>query len=258
MSRDTSRLKSPFGGRFVISVLPGLVLVGILWQILHLALKTSALPSPIETLVALVDLARRDLFSHLAASLARVLAATAIQIIAGTGIGIALGSNRHTEFLLGSAVRVMHPAPKIAFLPLFMILFGIGDLSKVLFVASVVIFQTIVSVRDGIAEIPKPLFLAARSLGMKRAALFQNLYIPSVMPRIFTSMRLGLGMGISALFFAENYATRKGAGYLIMNAYAMADYRTTFAGIVALSLLALILFALVDVTEKKVCPWLRA
>lgn len=246
------------GHGFTVTILPGLVLVGIAWQVLHMALRTSALPSPLETLEALAALARRDLAAHLAASLARVLAATAVQICLGVGIGIALGANRTAEFLLGSAVRVLHPAPKIAFLPIFMILFGIGDLSKVLFVASVVIFQTIVSVRDGIAELPGPLLLAARSLGMSRGALFRHLYFPAVLPRIFTSLRLGLGMGISALFFAENYATRKGAGYLIMNAYAMADYRTTFAGILALSLLALALFALVDAGERMICPWLRA
>lgn len=241
-----------------MSVLPGAVLVLAAWQILHLVLGTSAVPSPARTFATLVDLARRDLAVHLAASLARVLAATALQIVLGAGVGIALGANRRTEFLLGSTVRILHPVPKIAFLPVFMILFGIGDLSKILFVASVTVFQTVVSVRDGIAEIPGRLFLAARSLGLGRTGLLRHLYIPAVLPRIFTSLRLGLGLGVSALFFAENYATRYGAGYLIMNAYAMADYPTTFAGIAALSLLALGLFGLADVLERRLCPWLRA
>ncbi len=249
----------PEAGRgFPASVLPGLFLVVAAWQVLHTALGTSAVPSPAQTLATLAALARRDLALHLAASLARVLAATALQIVVGAGAGIALGASRRTEFLLGSAVRVLHPVPKIAFLPVFMILFGIGDLSKILFVASVVVFQTVVSVRDGIAEIPGSLFLASRSLGMGRGGRLVHLYIPAVLPRIFTSVRLGLGMGISALFFAENYATRFGAGYLIMNSYAMADYPTTFAGIAALSLLALVLFGLADAAERRFCPWLRA
>ncbi|HSV56682.1 MAG TPA: ABC transporter permease subunit, partial [Magnetospirillaceae bacterium] len=167
-------------------------------------------------------------------------------------------ASRRAEFVLGSAVRVLHPVPKIAFLPVFMILFGIGDLPKVLFVASVAVFQTVISVWDGIAEIPGRQHLAARSLGMDRWALLCHLYIPAVLPRTLTSTRLGLGIGFSALFFAENFATRFGVGYLIMNAYAMADYRTTYAGIVALSLLALALFGLVDAAEKRLCPWLRA
>ncbi len=248
----------PVRGGFLASVLPGAVLVLAAWQILHEVLGTTAVPSPAETFATLADLARRDLAAHLAASLARVLAATALQILAGTGLGIALGASRKAERILGSAVRILHPVPKIAFLPVFMILFGIGDLSKILFVASVAVFQTVVSVRDGIAEIPGPLFLAARSLGLRRPGLLRHLYLPAVLPRVFTSLRLGLGMGLSALFFAENYATRYGAGYLIMNAYAMADYRTTFAGIVCLSLLALGLFALADRAERRLCPWLRA
>lgn len=259
-------LRGPrFAGRYIpgrrgfwVSVLPGAILVLAAWQILHAILGTSAVPSPARTFATLADLARRDLSAHLAASLARVLAATALQILLGSALGIALGASRRAEFLLGSAVRILHPVPKIAFLPVFMILFGIGDLSKVLFVASVVVFQTIVSVRDGVAEIPGRLLLAARSLGMGRLGLLRHLYVPAVLPRIFTSLRLGLGMGVSALFFAENYATRFGAGYLIMNAYAMADYPTTFAGIVALSLLALGLFGLTDLLERRLCPWLRA
>jgi len=243
---------------FPASVLPGALLVLAAWQVLHLGLGTSAVPSPGETFATLADLARRDLAVHLAASLARVLAATALQILLGSALGIALGASRRAEFLLGSAVRILHPVPKVAFLPVFMILFGIGDLSKILFVAAVAVFQTLVSVRDGIAEIPGRLFLAARSLGMGRSELLRHLYIPAVLPRIFTSLRLGLGMGVAALFFAENYATRYGAGYLIMNAYAMADYRTTFAGIAALSLLALGLFGLADLAERRLCPWLRA
>ena len=243
---------------FPASVLPGALLVLAAWQVLHLGLGTSAVPSPGETFATLADLARRDLAVHLAASLARVLAATALQILLGSALGIALGASRRAEFLLGSAVRILHPVPEVAFLPVFMILFGIGDLSKILFVAAVAVFQTLVSVRDGIAEIPGRLFLAARSLGMGRSELLRHLYIPAVLPRIFTSLRLGLGMGVAALFFAENYATRYGAGYLIMNAYAMADYRTTFAGIAALSLLALGLFGLADLAERRLCPWLRA
>lgn len=254
----TSRRSGLFRRGIRTTILPGLILVLGAWQILHEGLGTSAVPSPAETFATLADLARRDLAAHLAASLARVLAATALQILAGAGLGIALGASRRAELILGSSVRILHPVPKIAFLPVFMILFGIGDLSKILFVASVTVFQTVVSVRDGIAEIPGPLFLAARSLGLRRPGLLRHLYIPAVLPRIFTSLRLGLGMGLSALFFAENYATRYGAGYLIMNAYAMADYRTTFAGIVCLSLLALGLFALADLGERRLCPWLRA
>ena len=199
--RDYRLTERPIPGRQGLSgaVLPGTILVLAAWQVLHLVLGTSAVPSPARTLATLADLARRDLAVHLAASLARVLAATALQIVFGSAVGIALGSSRRAEYVLGSAVRILHPVPKVAFLPVFMILFGIGDLSKILFVAAVAVFQTIVSVRDGIAEIPGRLFLAARSLGMGRLGLLRHLYIPAVLPRIFTSLRLGLGMGISAL-----------------------------------------------------------
>jgi len=260
--RDPRRAPIPrgrgLGGRGAASTLLGIILVAAVWEILHLALGTSALPSPLEAATTLAELFRRDMATHLAASLLRVLAATVVQVVLGSALGLALGASARAEALVGPAVRVLYPVPKIAFLPLFMILFGIGEVSKVLFVAAVVVFQTVISVRDGVAEIPPALFLSARSLGMGRRGLYRHLYAPAILPRVFTSIRLGLGAGMSALFFAENYATRHGVGYLIMSSYAMADYRSTFAGILALSLLALALFALVDAAEGRACPWLRA
>jgi NitT/TauT family transport system permease protein len=246
------------GFRGFEATLRGLVAVGLAWELMHLLLGTSALPSPFEAVATLFGRLGRDMPYHLAASLLRIVAATALQVLAGAALGSALGNSPRIDALLGPAVKVLYPIPKIAFLPLFMILLGIGETSKVLFVVSVAVFQTIVSVRDGVGEIPKSLFVSARSLGLRRRELYRHLLVPALLPRLFTSARLGIGVGMSALFFAENYATRYGVGYLIMSSYAMADYRVTFAGILALSLLALALFALVDLAERRACPWLGA
>jgi len=248
--------------RLGISKIPasirGLFLVALVWEIFHLALGTAALPSPLEAGQALFGRLGRDMPAHLVFSLMRIFTATALQIVLGAAIGFKLGTSHWADEVLGPAVKVLYPVPKIAFLPIFMILFGIGEFSKLLFVVVVAIFQTIVSVRDGVGEIPKPLFIAARSLDLRRAALFRHLIVPALMPRLFTSLRLGIGVGLSALFFAENYATRYGVGYLIMSSFAMADYVSTYAGILALSIMALGLFALVDGAESRLCPWLRA
>jgi len=248
-------------GRFVRGLrttLVGLAVVAAGWELLHLALRTPAVPSPAEALGALFGRLGPELPAHLGASLARILAATAAQVAFGGALGIALGASRRVAAVLGPAVSVLYPVPKIAFLPVFMITLGIGEASKVLFVVTVAAFQTIVALRDGVAEIPPNLRLAARSLGLGRGGTVRHLMLPALAPRLFTAARLGIGVGLSALFFAENYATRHGIGYLIMNSFAMADYRAMYAGIVALSLLALALFAALDAAERGVCPWLRA
>jgi NitT/TauT family transport system permease protein len=247
-----------FFARGMWNTVRGLFLVGLAWKLLHLALGTSAVPSPVEAVATLFGRLGRDLPAHLGASLARILVATTLQVLVGTALGIALGTSRRFAALFAPAVTVLYPVPKIAFLPVFMIVLGIGELSKVLFVVSVAVFQTIVALRDGVAEIPSNLRVAARSLGLGRRGTFRHLVLPALSPRIFTSARLGVGVGMSALFFAENYATRYGVGYLIMNSFSMADYRATYAGILALSLLALALFAAIDAAERRVCPWLRA
>ena len=239
------------------TTLSGLALVALAWQLLHIALGTSAVPSPLEAVATLFGRLGRDLPAHLGASLVRILVATLVQVVLGGALGMALGASRRAAALIGPAVTVLYPVPKIAFLPVFMITLGIGELSKLLFVVAVAIFQTIVALRDGVAEIPPNLRLAARSLGLGRRGLFRHLILPALVPRLFTSARLGIGVGLSALFFAENYATRYGVGYLIMNSFSMADYKATYAGILALSLLALALFAAIDAAERRVCPWLR-
>ncbi|MBN1241859.1 MAG: ABC transporter permease subunit [Spirochaetales bacterium] len=243
--------------RGVWETLIGLFLVTLAWELLHLALGTSAVPSPLEAVATLFGRLGRDLPAHLGASLARILVATLVQVVFGGALGMAIGASRRAAALIGPAVSVLYPVPKIAFLPVFMITLGIGELSKILFVVTVAIFQTIVALRDGVAEIPPNLRLAARSLGLGRRGMLRHLILPALTPRLFTSARLGIGVGLSALFFAENYATRYGVGYLIMNSFAMADYKATYAGILALSLLALALFAAIDAAERRVCPWLR-
>ncbi len=246
------------GLRDVRKTLAGLLLVTLAWELLHLALGTSAVPSPRDAVETLFGRLGRDLPAHLGASLARILVATLVQVVLGGALGMVIGASHRAAALIGPAVSVLYPAPKIAFLPVFMITLGIGESSKILFVVTVAIFQTIVALRDGVAEIPPNLRLAARSLGLGRLGMFRHLILPALVPRLFTSARLGVGVGMSALFFAENYATRYGVGYLIMNSFSMADYKATYAGILALSLMALALFAAIDAVERRLCPWLRA
>jgi ABC-type nitrate/sulfonate/bicarbonate transport system permease component len=68
-------------------------------------------------------------------------------------------------------------------------------------------------------------------------------------------LRVSIGIAISALFFSENYATKYGIGYYIMNAWSMVDYKGMFAGVLALSIMSLIIFKIIDLLEKKICPW---
>lgn len=79
--------------------------------------------------------------------------------------------------------------------------------------------------------------------------------LPSIAPKIFSALRVSIGIAISALFFSKNYATKYGIEYFIMNSWSMVDYKGMFAGIIALSIMSLVIFKIIDLLEKKICPW---
>ena len=109
---------------------------------------------------------------------------------------------------------------------------------------------------DGVREIPAGLFHSVGSLGLSRIDLYRHLILPAVLPRIITAIRISIGVSISVLFFGESFATTYGIGYFIMNSWLMVNYVAMFSGILALSLLGLALFALVDLLEKRTCRWI--
>lgn len=232
----------------------GIGIVIVLWEILHVSLNSFVVPNPFEVLLYTVKNIP-DLLKHLGASLGRIGVGLSLTLIIGGILGIALGVNKYLDCYIMPVVYLIYPVPRIAFLPVFMILFGLGDLSKVILIFAISVFHLIVSVRDSIYHLPKQLFLTARTWGLTKSQKLFYLIIPATMPSIFTSLKIAIGSSMVAVFFAENYATKIGIGYYIMNAWIKVDYVEMYSGIVAISLCGMGLFALVECLERKVCKW---
>lgn len=231
--------------------------VGVAWYFLHAVVSPRAIPGPLTTVSTLVSLFFEGSLSiHIAVSILRIFVALCISIAAGVPLGLWMGLDRKADAIAAPVAYILYPLPKIAFLPVFMILFGLGDGSKTVLIVSVVMFPILLAARDGIKEIPQQLFYSVRSLGLNRYQIFANLVIPAVLPKVITAIRISIGISISVLFFSENYATIYGIGYFIMNSWAIVRYNEMFAGILALSLIGLVIFKLVDIVEKKACHWL--
>ncbi len=224
------------------------------WTILHFALRSAIIPSPWQTGAAFLRILP-ILSRHLLASLGRIAAAIAAAGSAGSAIGLWTGLSRRADALVSPIVYLLYPVPKIAFLPVLMLLFGLGNLPKVLLIVFIIVFQFVIATRDGVREIPRELYYSVRSLGLGQAGLYRHLILPAVLPRIITSLRITFGVSVSVLFFGESFATENGIGYFIMNAWLLADYVEMFAGILALSLLGLFIFQLIDLLERRFCRW---
>ncbi|MFP4179863.1 MAG: ABC transporter permease [Spirochaetaceae bacterium] len=239
-------------------ILYPLILIILLWQLLHMLIGGGGLiPAPLSVLGLLLRmLGQKALWLHTGSSLLRIAGGISAALIVGIPLGMAAGISGKTDRLVSPLLYIFYPLPKIAFLPVFMVLFGLGNLSKIILIWSVIVFQIIIAARDGIKEISPAHIKAMRTLGLSRGQFFTDLYFPSSLPRILTAVRVSLGISISVLFFAENYAASWGIGYFIMNSWIMVDYTRMFAGIVMISLLGLGLFHLLDRLERLLCPWL--
>ena len=161
-----------------------------------------------------------------------------------------MGYYKKCDKILAPIVYLTYPIPKIALLPILMLLAGIGELPKVIMIFLIVIFQVLVAIRDSIKTIPKEMFFPLYSLGASFRQIFLNILWPAVLPNFITSLRVAMGTAISVLFFTETFGTKYGMGYFIMDSWLRVNYLDMYAGIVVLSLIGLFLFGFLDLVEN--------
>ena len=219
----------------------------------------SFLPGPIEVAAELFrQIFKGEVLIHLLISLYRVCAALLFAGIPALVLGIFAGRHRGADRFISPVVYLLFPIPKVALLPVILLFFGLGNGAKIFLVALIIFFQLFLNIRDEAKGISRMYFDSLISLGGGRVNQLFNIVIPAIMPRIFSSLRLSLGTAIAVLFFAETFATRKGIGWFVMDAWSRISYREMYAGIAALSLAGLLLFGLLDLLERYFCRWNRA
>ncbi|WP_088186790.1 ABC transporter permease [Desulfosporosinus sp. FKA] len=226
-----------------------------LWQYGAWALKTPLLPTPGAAIRATLRLLHGDLGAHLWISTYRVLASTLISLCLGLPLGLVMGFEKRIDRFLAPLIYLLYPIPKIVFLPLILLLLGLGDQSKIFLITLIVFFQILVTTRDAVRKIPSETISSLRSLGGNRGQIYRYVLLPASLPDVLTSLRLSMGTAIAVLFFAESFATTKGLGYFIMDAWSRAAPDEMFAGIIMMAILGVGLFIIVDLLETFLCRW---
>jgi ABC-type nitrate/sulfonate/bicarbonate transport system permease component len=227
------------------------------WQLAAMLIDRSVLPPPWQVLRAFALALPQDLGRHLLVSAWRVVASIVVAVVAAVPAGLGLGLSPTINRLAAPVIYLLYPIPKIVFLPVVLLLLGIGNLSKVFIIALILFFQVLVVVRDEAANIRPELIASVRSLGAGRRAIFRFVYLPACLPAVLTSLRVSIGTAIAVLFFAESFATTSGLGYyIIVESWGRLAYAQMYAGVVAMSLLGLALYFVVDTLERRLCPWL--
>lgn len=233
----------------------GFLMINILWYILSLIMHIKVLPSPLEVYMNMGNLYGENLYIHVLVSLYRVAAGVGISLILGISIGLVMAYSGFWNKVLNPLVYFSYPIPKTALLPIVMLLFGLGDSSKVIVIVLILVFQIIVAVRDAALNIPPETYGPIKSLGATRHQIFIHITMPAILPELLTSLRLSIGTALSILFFTEGYGTQHGIGYYILDAWTRIDYNGMYAGIVVLSILGFCLFILIDILEETACRW---
>lgn len=237
-----------------LALLAALLTLLLLWEGVALIFQRPILPAAHIALGVLLRELPRDLGRHALASLARVVASIALAIALAAPAGLLLGQSARLNRLLAPFIYLLYPIPKVVFVPLVLLLLGVGDFPKVVIITLILFFQILVLVRDAAAAIRPELLLSVRSLGAGRRALFRFVYLPASVPAILTAVRQSIGTALAVLYVAELFATRYGLGYYIYyHGATLFDYPRMYAGIVAMSLLGLGLYFGVDNVERRVC-----
>ena len=225
------------------------------WWLASLAIATPFLPSPPVVLARLAELAAGPLWHHVLASLARVLASVAAAFATAVPLGIAAGRTRAVDRLVTPVAYLLAPVPKIALLPVIMLLAGLGEASRVIVVFLVLFFQFLVAARDGARAVPEAYYLSLASLGARRRHLLRWVTWPAVLPSLFTALRVGIATALAVLFFAETFGTRWGLGYFVVESWMRMAYPDLYAGVVAFGALGFVLTRLADAAARRVCRW---
>ena len=241
-------------------------LIGIASPLLLLALWEAAariglidtrfFPTPSTVILQLVLLARTgELELHLWASLQRLFWGFLLGGTPALLLGLAMGLYRPVRIAIDPLVAATSPVPKSAILPLVLLIFGLGEMSKVVMVALGVFYPILINTVAGVRNI-QPIYLdVGRNFGATSWQVFRTIALPGALPNIMAGVKLGIGMGLILIAIAEMIGAREGIGYMIWNAWQILAVDTMYVGLMVIAILGFLFNLILDAVEHAVVPW---
>jgi ABC-type nitrate/sulfonate/bicarbonate transport system permease component len=237
--------------RRLVTGAAGLIGLAVVWQIAAMLIGDAVfLPTVTQTVHAFLHYWDRPypsqgkpLWYDAVTSLRRIVIGFAIGVVAGVTLGAAMSASRVVRHLVDPVIEVLRPLPPLAFIPLFIIWFGIGELPKeVLIVIGVTPIMAVTSVA-ALDEVPEDLLLCARTLGASRLYTLLHVQVRAALPGILTGMRICMAGAWTSIVAAELIAATSGLGYLIGQAGDYLNIALVFSGLICIALIALALDA---------------
>lgn len=195
------------------------------------------------------------LAADLSLSLARALCGLVLATVGGVILGLLMARNRTVEWLIDPLVALGFPSPKIAFIPIFILWFGIESLSKILLVTFACIFPVIIGSYSAARAVGRQFIWSALSLGSSRSGMFLHVILPACYPRIFTTFRIAVPVGLITTFTAEMVAGGGGMGATLIYSQRFFESPTVFAYIVVMLAAGLVVDAAMRRFQSRFLRW---
>ena len=250
-------------GRVLTRMPVGLISPLLLLALWELAARTGTInttffPAPSTIIGTAFSQAQTAQFwGDIAISLQRIGAGIAMGALPGIVVGLGMGLFRPVRDALSPLIAALFPIPKIALLPLLLLIFGIGEMSKYVTIAINVFFLMTINTLAGVVTIPKIYFEVAKNLRATRLKTYLSVALPGALPGIFTGLRICMGTALILLVAVEFSTAESGVGYRIWWAWTVFWVDTMYVGFLVISLLGLAFSAAVNALERRLVPWHR-
>ena len=260
-SRASGRnLGRRLGRRLVLMLPPLLVIAAVVafWWWLVVRTESAIFPTPWQVVTGALELAQDGtLWEHIGASLMRVGTGFALAMVVAIPLGLWMGWVPGAYITLNPIFQMLRPISPIAWIPLSILWFGVGDVSPIFLIFISSVFPMIVQTTAGVHTIERRYLRAAANFGVSRAVLFRRVVIPAVLPQIIVGMRIGLGVAWLVVVAAEMIALHSGLGYMIMDSRNAGNrYDLVIAGMIIIGLIGLLLDGATRLLERlKAVRW---
>jgi len=241
----------------VFSIFPVAVFLAV-WEALSLMglFNPQFIPSPVSVGRELINsFAHENLLGDVFSSLGRVVIGFLIAAVLGIGLGLFVGANRKAKNFVMPLMELFRPVPPIAWIPIAILWFGLGDKPAYFLVFTAAFFPLFTNAVFGAINLEETYKRAAYSLGAQKKYLFTDVLIPASLPHIFAGMKIGLGVSWMAVITAEMVGAQSGLGYMIQFNRLLLDTPKLVVGMVVIGVIGFSLNKLMVRAEHALAPW---
>jgi ABC-type nitrate/sulfonate/bicarbonate transport system permease component len=234
------------------------ILLLTLWELLARTgvIDTRFFPAPSRIFERMLDLmATGQLLDHLLASLQRLFIGFWVGLIPALILGVIMGLSRPVRAALSPLVSGTYPIPKSALLPLILLIFGLGESSKIVMVAIGVFYPVVMNTMAGVTQVAPIYYDVANNYGASRWQVFRSVAVPGAMPNIMTGIELGAGLGLILIAIAEMVGAKSGLGFMIWNAWQLFSVETMYVGLLVIAIIGYLLSVVIGMIGRLVMPW---